>query len=90
MCYIFVMGWHACRYCLGTVLNTFAYEEEKQMRLQCQSMLAVAKNIFSRLGELQLISSCRLRNFISWTSVLISLHGKYSYTDLPLNQENQR
>lgn len=48
--------WHACRYCLGTVLNTFAYEEEKQMRLQCQSMLAVAKNIFSQLGESQLIS----------------------------------
>lgn len=40
------------RYCLGTVLNTFAYEEEKQMRLQCQSMLAVAKNIFSHLGDL--------------------------------------
>lgn len=40
------------RYCLGTMLNTFAYEEEKQMRLQCQSMLAVAKNIFSHLGDL--------------------------------------
>ncbi|XP_069704363.1 cGMP-dependent 3',5'-cyclic phosphodiesterase-like isoform X2 [Periplaneta americana] len=40
------------RYCLGTVLNTFAYEEEKQMRLQCQSMLSVAKNIFSHLGDL--------------------------------------
>jgi len=52
----FCVGWHACRYCLGTVLNTFAYEEEKQMRLQCQSMLAVAKNIFSHLGESQLIS----------------------------------
>jgi hypothetical protein len=54
MCCSFVMCWHAYRYCLGTVLNTFAYEEEKQLRLQCQSMLAVAKNIFSHLGELQL------------------------------------
>ncbi|PNF17627.1 cGMP-dependent 3',5'-cyclic phosphodiesterase [Cryptotermes secundus] len=40
------------RYCLGTMLNTFAYEEEKRKRLQCQSMLAVAKNIFSHLGDL--------------------------------------
>jgi hypothetical protein len=54
--FFFLVEWHACSYCLGTVLNTFAYEEEKQMWLQCQSMLAVAKNIFSHLGELQLIS----------------------------------
>jgi hypothetical protein len=84
-----MMGWLAFRYCLGTVLNTCAYEEEKQMRLQCQSMLAVAKNIFSHLGELQVVYSY-LRNFMSVSSVCISLHGKSSFIDDPLNQENQR
>lgn len=39
------------RYCIGTVLNALAYEEEKRLKLQCQSLLSVAKNLFSRLGD---------------------------------------
>ncbi|PSN41047.1 cGMP-dependent 3' [Blattella germanica] len=40
------------RYCLGVVLNTFAYEEEKRMKLQCENLLIVARNIFSHMDNL--------------------------------------
>ncbi|XP_067009440.1 cGMP-dependent 3',5'-cyclic phosphodiesterase [Anabrus simplex] len=40
------------RFCLGTVLNTVAYEEEKRLKKQCQSLLSVARNLFSRLGNM--------------------------------------
>lgn len=68
-----MLNYHACRYCLGIVLNTFAYEEEKQMRLQCQSMLAIAKNIFSHLGKLQLIT-LTLFEICSYLLGLIRVH----------------
>ncbi|KAJ9580092.1 hypothetical protein L9F63_004234, partial [Diploptera punctata] len=43
---------HVFQYCLGIVLNTYAYEEEKRMKLQCENMLQVAKNIFSHMDNL--------------------------------------
>jgi len=87
MLIFFCVGWHSCRYCLGTVLNTFAYEEEKQMRLQCQSMLAVAKNIFSHLGESQLISY--MRYSLSWTSEYIHFETVNLVTLVSCGIENQ-
>ncbi|XP_063234184.1 cGMP-dependent 3',5'-cyclic phosphodiesterase-like [Bacillus rossius redtenbacheri] len=38
-------------YCSGTLLNTFAYEEEMRLKVQCQSLLAVARNLFAHLGD---------------------------------------
>nr|XP_018897248.1 PREDICTED: cGMP-dependent 3',5'-cyclic phosphodiesterase-like [Bemisia tabaci] len=40
------------RYCLSLVLSTLNYEEEKRLRIQCQQLLQVAKNLFSNLGDL--------------------------------------
>lgn len=42
------------RVTLGVLLNTMAYEEEKRLRTQCQSLLAVARNLFTHLGNIYL------------------------------------
>lgn len=34
------------------ILRTMAYEEEKRLREECNSLLTVAKNLFTHLGEL--------------------------------------
>ena len=42
------------RFVLGTLLNTVALEREKRLKNQCQSLLTVAKNLFTHLGEYHL------------------------------------
>lgn len=42
------------RQVLGTLVSAVELEEERRLRLQCQSLLAVAKNLFSHLGTLPL------------------------------------
>ncbi|GAB6033257.1 cGMP-dependent 3',5'-cyclic phosphodiesterase [Chamberlinius hualienensis] len=39
------------KYTAAVLLNTLAYEEEKRLKLQCQSLLTVAKNLFSHLDD---------------------------------------
>ncbi|KAF4517970.1 hypothetical protein B566_EDAN005337 [Ephemera danica] len=39
-------------YTLGTLLNTLAYEEEKRLKIQCQSLLTVARNLFTHLDNI--------------------------------------
>nr|CAD7448724.1 unnamed protein product [Timema bartmani] len=39
------------RYTLGSVRNTFLYEEERRVKTQCQSLLSVARNLFSHLDD---------------------------------------
>lgn len=34
------------------LLNTNAYEEEERVKVQCQSILAIARKLFSSLGNL--------------------------------------
>lgn len=41
---------NAFSYTLGTLLNTLAYQEEKRLKIQCQSLLTVARNLFTHLG----------------------------------------
>lgn len=38
--------------CLTTLLNTLSYEEEFRLKTQCQSLLTVARKLFTRLGDL--------------------------------------
>lgn len=38
------------RQVLGTLVGVIELEEERRLREQCQSLLAVAKNLFSHLG----------------------------------------
>lgn len=40
------------RYCLTLLLNTRQCEEEKRLKNQCQSLLSVARKLFSHLGDL--------------------------------------
>ncbi|XP_071454561.1 cGMP-dependent 3',5'-cyclic phosphodiesterase-like [Hetaerina americana] len=40
------------QYTLGIILNTLSYEEEKRLRIQCQSLLTVARNLFSHLSDI--------------------------------------
>ncbi|XP_046389171.1 cGMP-dependent 3',5'-cyclic phosphodiesterase-like isoform X2 [Ischnura elegans] len=37
---------------LGIILNTLAYEEERRLRIQCQSLLTVARNLFTHLSDI--------------------------------------
>jgi hypothetical protein len=39
-----------CRQVLGTLVGAVELEEERRLRVQCQSLLSVAKNLFSHLG----------------------------------------
>lgn len=39
------------RYCIGTVLNTLAYEGEMRLKVQCQNLLIIARKLVSHLGE---------------------------------------
>ena len=39
------------RYVLGTLVKAVELEEEKRLREQCQTLLKVAKNLFSHLGK---------------------------------------
>ncbi|KAG8227337.1 hypothetical protein J437_LFUL003326 [Ladona fulva] len=36
----------------GILLNTLAYEEERRLRIQCQSLLTVARNLFTHLSNI--------------------------------------
>ncbi|XP_075225632.1 cGMP-dependent 3',5'-cyclic phosphodiesterase-like [Lycorma delicatula] len=49
------------RYCLGTIANTLAYEDEKRLHQQCQTLLFGASNLFSRVGDV-----CDLMKEIVW------------------------
>lgn len=40
------------RYCLTLLLNTRECEEERRLKQQCQSLLLVARKLFSHLGDL--------------------------------------
>ncbi|CAH2016217.1 unnamed protein product [Acanthoscelides obtectus] len=40
------------RYCLAILLNTRECEEERRLKQQCQSLLTVARKLFSHLGDL--------------------------------------
>lgn len=42
------------RHCLGTILNTLAYEEQKRLHLRCYSLLKGAKNLITHLGKSRL------------------------------------
>uniref|UniRef100_A0A1B6DJA3 Phosphodiesterase n=1 Tax=Clastoptera arizonana TaxID=38151 RepID=A0A1B6DJA3_9HEMI len=39
------------RYCVGTLVNTIAYEEHKRLHLSCHSLLTGARNLISHLGD---------------------------------------
>ncbi|XP_054260825.1 cGMP-dependent 3',5'-cyclic phosphodiesterase-like [Macrosteles quadrilineatus] len=39
------------RHCLGTILNTLAYEEQKRLHLRCYSLLKGARNLITHLGD---------------------------------------
>ena len=39
------------RHVLGTLVTTVKLEEERRLREQCQSLLKVAKKLFSHLGN---------------------------------------
>jgi len=43
------------RVCVGILLNTFAYEEEKRLRGQFQKLLTVAKNMFTHLDDVTVL-----------------------------------
>ncbi|CAL4063774.1 unnamed protein product [Meganyctiphanes norvegica] len=43
------------KYTIGVLLNTLAYERERQARTQCQSLLTVAKNLFIHLDDLPVL-----------------------------------
>lgn len=40
------------KYCLTVLLNTREMEEECRLKKQCQSLLSVARRLFSHLGDL--------------------------------------
>lgn len=40
------------RFCLPLLLNTWNCQEEQRIKVQCQSLLAVARRLFSHLGDL--------------------------------------
>lgn len=49
---VMICKFHFCpRYVLGILMQAMELEEEKRLREQCQSLLAVAKNLFSHLGK---------------------------------------
>lgn len=46
------------RQVLGTLVGAVELEEERRLREQCQSLLAVAKNLFSHLGTCLVTTFC--------------------------------
>lgn len=43
------------KYTTTLLLNTLAFEEERRLKLQCQSLLRVAKNLFSHLDDVTVL-----------------------------------
>ncbi|XP_059476032.1 cGMP-dependent 3',5'-cyclic phosphodiesterase-like [Neocloeon triangulifer] len=43
---------NCCLTLLGIILNTMSYEREKRLKMQCQSLLTVAKNLFTHLDNI--------------------------------------
>ncbi|CAG9825144.1 unnamed protein product [Phaedon cochleariae] len=50
--YITTLVHETFKYCLALLLNTRECEEERRLKQQCQSLLAVARKLFSHLGDL--------------------------------------
>ncbi|XP_065343189.1 cGMP-dependent 3',5'-cyclic phosphodiesterase-like [Cloeon dipterum] len=44
-----------CLTLLGIIINTMSYEREKRLKNQCQSLLTVAKNLFTHLGDMDVL-----------------------------------
>ncbi|RZF40433.1 hypothetical protein LSTR_LSTR011203 [Laodelphax striatellus] len=69
------------RYCLGTVVNTLAYEDEKRLHKQCQTLLLGASNLFSHVGDVRdlikeiVCEACKLTKAESCSMFLLDDKG---------------